>query len=430
MKKLVTCFFAAVCMLFSVNKAQALSRLLSRTNLKFDGTTFVPVDSTVYSYSNPHGGDPLHSMDYDTATTWVFNSTWEKYKRTYKAYYGPYINGIRQVTSAGTQLWDASTSSWKDSAAYQVVYTGSLISAVRVENWNASASQWDSVSKDVFQYNSVGRLKSQVNYFWVGSYWFNLYKRDFSYDSSATHAAHFDGDYFQGTFFAANDFNSICFFPLDFSSCLNTPLLWIVGSVPKARFEYTVDGTDNLTQKLYSVWNDTTNAWDQKTLHTYSSFVATNAPQVDDITIYDTSSGGFWFPGMRYTQAYNSFNQLTFRQGQTWGASTFAVGDPLSRYYYVNYTISGVEQPAKLCDIQSYPNPATASIDLDIQWGLPEAFSISILDATGRMVYSSNVAAVSHYHGSIPVAQFSTGNYLLKVTSTAGQVIKEVTITH
>ena len=91
-------------------------------------------------------------------------------------------------------------------------------------------------------------------------------------------------------------------------------------------------------------------------------------------------------------------------------------------------SLSSNESSNYISDV--YPNPASETININIKNTESTLVSVSITDMSGRVVYTSNVMANENYAHSIDCTEFSSGLYIVKVTS--GEKLEEhkLTIQH
>jgi len=91
-------------------------------------------------------------------------------------------------------------------------------------------------------------------------------------------------------------------------------------------------------------------------------------------------------------------------------------------------SLSSNESANYMSDV--YPNPASETININIRKSEATIVSVTITDMSGRVVYASNVIAGENYAHSIDCTEFSSGLYIVKVTS--GEKLEEhkLTIQH
>lgn len=119
--------------------------------------------------------------------------------------------------------------------------------------------------------------------------------------------------------------------------------------------------------------------------------------------------------------------QLFFRMGGTgqviknfgtdWGSSTiqkFTTGFPL-----------GVITPTKEIGVDVFPNPSKGEFWLDINMEGSNTANVEVFDYNGRKIIDKTISSDEFYAHRLDMAGFSSGVYILKVTSPQGGVITQ-----
>jgi len=89
----------------------------------------------------------------------------------------------------------------------------------------------------------------------------------------------------------------------------------------------------------------------------------------------------------------------------------------------VNEVSAGIET------MSVYPNPATDRVSIQIETLEPEAVQITLYDVLGRAVSKiSHSEATQHISHNIDVSNFAKGIYILRITTSKGQVMRKVVI--
>jgi hypothetical protein len=130
------------------------------------------------------------------------------------------------------------------------------------------------------------------------------------------------------------------------------------------------------------------------------------------------------------TYTYNSYNQPLTATVQHWNPTTL-VWDPNAdgqRYYYETYTtgINNISSINGKADI--YPVPATSTCSIAVNWDEPQAFTISVVDMTGKVCSTLAVPECHQYTTSISVATLPAGNYIVKIAGAKGCITRQLTV--
>src|ERR1700733_3485514 len=83
-------------------QAQTSSRLIAQAHWSSNGATYIPNDSTAYSYSSGRGGDLNHQLKYDYAENWQYLGD-TAYANNY--YYLQTFDANNNLLSTITQFW-------------------------------------------------------------------------------------------------------------------------------------------------------------------------------------------------------------------------------------------------------------------------------------------------------------------------------------
>ena len=151
---------------------------------------------------------------------------------------------------------------------------------------------------------------------------------------------------------------------------------------------------------------------------------------------WDTAGGGQWDNIMQFTNTYNGYNQLTSKIGESWnivGTFEFALGDPMSNYYYETYTPSNVSVKnvaGNTSEVNIYPVPAQNMLHVDLNWNEAQAATITIYDVQGRIMRQWDAPNGTQYYSAVSVDNLATGTYFVKINGTQVQIVKQFVIAH
>jgi len=94
-----------------------------------------------------------------------------------------------------------------------------------------------------------------------------------------------------------------------------------------------------------------------------------------------------------------------------------------------NDTTSVNEVQAGIESMSVYPNPAIDKVKIQIETSQPESVQISLYDIIGRKVSEISTAeAAQQIHHDIDVSNFAKGVYMLRITTSKGQITRKVVI--
>jgi len=118
--------------------------------------------------------------------------------------------------------------------------------------------------------------------------------------------------------------------------------------------------------------------------------------------------------------------QLSWSVGEPVVASLAAGGHQLTQgFHQSNLTVIGVsEAAAEQLGIRAFPNPTTDRLYVRIEGGSETDFRIELFDALGRRLQSRIVGRDSDW----PLSEYPAGNYLLRLSSQAGQLVQSFKI--
>lgn len=430
MKRLKLLFTLAIPVLLMQNaQAQTSSRLVAQANWYNNGAIFKPMDSTAYAYSGTRGGDLNHELKYNTATTWIAtsDSTYDNSTNNYQLFDAnnnvisnthTYWNGTNwendtkvlyfyggdnQLDTMVNQTWGGTNWVNVDRHIYSYTLGNRLYSDVK-QNWNSTTSSFDAATQTTYYYSVGGNLVQQI---------------DQTYNTTTSTYAYTDKyDY---TYTASNQLSSTSY------------SLWGgAGWIGNYMYTYAYDASGNRTSSLYQTYNTTTAAWDNIELKNYSSFTSM-MPQMEIDQLWDTTGGGMWVNHLEKTYAYNAASQLTNTVEESWNVGGFwehANGDRAANYYYQTYTTTGINNIVAAGEANLFPVPAQDMLNISLNWNEAQAFTVAIFDMNGAVVRQWSVPATAKYAASVPVNTLATGNYIVKITGTNSQIVKQIVVAH
>lgn len=430
MKRMKLLFTLALPVFLSQNVlAQTSSRLIAEAHWSNDGAAFKPVDSSNYSYlSSARGGDLTHPLmfDWGYAFTFLGDTAYMNEWRTQKIYDANNNDSVNIVSS-----WNGTT--WTPYSSTLNFYLGTTKQSTVYQTWSGS---WQTQFRDVYSYYSGGLLFQDLYQSWNGVAYVTNSEKLYYYNTSNLLINEQDIDLSTGSPVNSAQYN------YTYSSTnqllTKTYQTWNGSSwVNNNMYTNTYDTTGRMVNQEYQVWDATNSVWSNTSLAEYSNFYGTTGlPQTVINEAWSPVGTGTWVPSKKYTNAYNSFNQLTYSVGISYNNSIssyqFAAGDPLSNYYYQSYSfVNAVNNVSAVNgDANIYPVPTKDELHIDINWTVAQTATINIFDVQGRVVRQIETGLSTSTKVGIPVSDFAPGVYMIKIVGQLGQIEKQIVVAH
>jgi hypothetical protein len=430
MKRKMLLLTLALPVIFSQDVQAQASRLVAQSHYRNDGSSFVPVDSTNYSYSGSRGGDLTHILKYDNATILTFSGD-TAYNDS--LYFIETFDASNNLTSKIAKYW--SGTSWVLYTNNLYTYnTGNMLTSMILQSWGGTS--WVPVTQNVYTYSGTKLVKDKLQLWNSATSAFDqdLSQKNYYYDPAS------------GLLTNETDINFVSGIPvnsaaIDYTYTLSNQLLTSTNSswngaswTPLTMNTNTYDTSGNIINKLYQTYDNSTMTWTNNTLHVYSNFTPHHDPQIDILQTWDTTAGGKWNNIMQFTNTYNTGNQLTSTTGESWNIAQlfeFAANDPMYNYYYEKYSAVAVKIVSNNNSAANiYPVPAQNMLHIDLNWKQAQAASIAIYDMTGRIVDQVEVAYCTQYSGALSVNHLASGTYMVKINGVQEQIVKQFVVAH
>jgi YD repeat-containing protein len=383
------------------------ARLISMTDLSYNGSTYDANDSTTYSYTGSRGGvldtdwlewmwksDVSYHYNYDGFTS-MYDPADTKVSYAYDA--------SDNIISETDQVWNSTTSTWENSWKYVYTYdaSGNVIADTSF-TWDGSGSVWDYDTYSIYTYSATNKLISVLQQQWSTGMiaWENVWQSIISRDASDRMSV-MEGQYWDGT-------------------------SW----VNEMRQNYTYDGSGNRTSEMNEYWSGA--AYDTSGINLTSSFATSHQPLVSVFMDWDTASHAF-VNSYRSNYTYTTYGKPDYFYDETWDESTSAwVLDYSSaiRYHYEEYGgTTGVDKlVAQNNDVVLYPVPAIGQVTVETKWDKAQPFTVSITDVCGKTFTTWSVAATKDYQETFSVTELPAGNYVLTLRGGQGSVSKQFSV--
>ncbi len=408
-------------------KAQTMSRLVGSADYTYNGASYDVNDSTAYTYSAGRGGDLMHTLKYDMSTNWVMVGD-TAYNNNFN--YLQTFDGNNNIISTITQYWDGTT--WVNWTNVLYSYNGSgQVATITHQTWNGI--DWVNGTQDVFGYNTAHQLYLDQTGTWdTGLVAFTpVSQKIYYFDSASRLIQEVDQTYNS----AATVYEYTAQYMYTYSLITNTTTYstW-TGSGFAASYKYTdtYDSTGNLLTHLYQTYSGT--AWINQTLNVYSGFTAGHMATTGIDQIWDSTGTGSWANVTMHMYTFNGNDQLTYATAESWHVGDFwefATGDAAARYYYQDFDPTAVKSVVtKAGNANLYPVPARGTINVDVNWNDAQAGTVTMFDMSGREVNKMNIPYGTHFNGAMQVNNLADGMYVVRISGTQGEIVKQVVVAH
>ena len=410
-------------------QAQTSSRLVASSDYSSDGASLNVNDSTAYSYyTSARGGDLNNTLKYDVSTNWLFLGD-SAFSNNYK--YLQTFDGNNNILTTIAQSWNGTNwVNWSN-----IVYTYNSmgnVATITYQSWGGTS--WSNIGQDVYSYNTANQLYLDQYNVWnsLTTSFLPSNQRIFYYDGSGRLIQEVDQTYNTGS--SLYEYSAETSYSYSLITNTTTHSMWDGSAfVADNMYTETSDSSGDLLTRLYQTFNGS--VWVNQTLSVYSGFSGT-LPGVQINQSWDTTGGGFWANNRKYMYAYNGFGQMTSSIAESWNPGVgwqFASGDPASFYFYETYDPSStsVKNVANnFGSVNVFPVPAQNMLHVDLNWNEAQSATIGLYDMSGKQISNLNVPFGSKFNGSIPVNNLANGMYVIKISGTQGQIVKQVVVAH
>jgi hypothetical protein len=402
---LLTCSFAV----------QAKTRMVAESRYIYNDqvNTYTFNDSVAYTYGWGRGGAVDEEMNYNTATTYantalgvrgvnrvaqLFNDRDSISTRVFLHPDGISWDSTWYIThnynAAGNILADTAyhrvNGSWQASMLILNTYTSSAIVSKLTLLRNTQNTDWDSVERTTYIYNSAGKLVEDITENRFANTFIKVYRNLYTYnnDNQCTYKAYkyvadptlptwTDGD---ETAFAYNTNHDLSF-QYELSHNPNTGLLDSISMVAN---------TYNIDHKIIK-------------------------------QIFSQKTTGLWVLTDNFSYTYNADKHRTSFNIMKWDGNSWSpnAGSIAITYYYEYYTPTNIlTQSPNAPQLQLYPVPAGNTLYLQLTEEIQQLHTVNITDMQGRQVMHQT------YFGNttqaVDISTLPAGIYNLSLLSTKG----------
>ena len=423
-----------------------------------DGSSYVPADSAKINYSGTRGGDLYHPpLKYDNGTQYSYDASTSVWTNQY--YLVQTFDANNNLLTSTQQNWDGPSSSWINNAKSINTFDANNDTLTNTsQTWNTTTSAWDNQSNNIYTWDANGNMLTDIYQNWTGSAWVNSNKYIYTYDASNNRLTEIDQSW--NTTTSTWDNSDQYLYTYTTANKIATQIYqsWSAAWNNQSRVTYTYNSSNDLLTTLTQAWDAGTSTWDNNDLET-ATFDGTHDQLTDLQQYWDAGttswvnsymvtntgfSGTYPLQSIRQnwsgtafvnttmeTYTYNSHSQPTTAVGTTWNTGGFwqpVSGDQSTRIDYEDYTTSVKNVNNTNCTASVYPVPAKDMLHVSITWNEPQAFTIDIMDMSGRTVSQWNMPTAKTYDGNITISSLPAGNYIMKMTGTNAQSVQQIII--
>lgn len=442
------------CLTASLN-AQIISRLTAQANTGYDttnGTGYIPVDSSVYTYGYSRSSDMktgLYLFDtsirhQNTGSGLVLS---ERYLRTYEdpaavrvqseikqvytngawqnnqqtTYHYPASFGTTNSTKKDTILvesWNNPSNAWYKLSRTSITYnTNKDVTEELIQKFNNLSQTWDNERMITNTYTS-NKLTSRIEKQWdmTGSTWRNVLQVAYSYSGNNLMTETTQG-WDQSTTSWTPIMKIEYAYNTSGENISKTYSRWLPPTstwdfTTKDQYEYT---SGSMTSDTFSSWNGT--SWERNWLYTYTYDNAKNLLMA--LTRTPGPDSFLYYRMQEWT--YNTYNQPTKFMASEWNFVT-KMWDPmngsatLSNYYYTLFNV-GVKPLSPAISVNVFPVPAQNFFVLSLELDRQSQLKGALYDMQGRMVKYWSETAAKSYRRTVPVSELPNGIYILHINT-------------
>lgn len=415
------------------------SRLIAAASDEYNGSNFIPWDSSFVTYSGQRGGD-LNSDDlkFDNGTAWYNNTGGGleevgKYTQTFDMY--------DNILSTIIKEWNGTAFVNSEGTVHTYDGNGNMLTETEIE-WNTGTNSWDSIYKYVYTYDVNNKLIDEMGMSGNGSSWDNEYRFVNNLDVNGNvilnvylnwNAGTSTWDSMNKQHYAFNTDN------LEIEAWFES---WQMSAWQKTGRNLTTYNTTDLPlTRTSQSWNGSnwvdvmiiTNTYTNDDLVNSLEQYANGNNFKNEINTFDGNHNilsaikqnwvsASWVNDRKMEYTYNSFNQAITNIEYRWISNAWGHGAAnfRARYYYETFN-TGVNDSKLDNSFKVYPIPAQSFVRVEKTWAQPTDFIVSVTDMQGRLIRTYSEKGTTNYTKTIDVSQLSAGNYFIKIAATGGK---------
>lgn len=395
-------------------------RLTSSAKMIYDGSNYIPFDSTTYQYSA--GRDGLLDQDYTDLFTNFDQSIYYEYDANNYVY-----NNVSRCTqtfnAAGTvqyrtqENWENDNAQWQNSFRYEYIYTEGYTQLLQtnVQIWNGS---WNGNNLNYqIDYDINGNvikvnLVTNIMYLTYDSNNNIIERKEYNWSQS-------DGWHFTDKYS----------FSYNVSNQLTGYILQHYNNGTWENYEqkeYTISN-NNLASIITSTWNN--GIWQPSFQNLFTYDINSNKLS-DEYQVWDSVSSTYINQRKEFW-TYNTENQPTSYYSQTWNQSNAnwqpVKGDFYHHYYYEKYFPTDVSSVNSESSFALFPIPANNEININLNNNSFNGTKGYLSDMQGRILEGFTF---TEKHKAIKTNNLPSGSYIINIISGNKKTAQPLSIVH
>jgi hypothetical protein len=145
---------------------------------------------------------------------------------------------------------------------------------------------------------------------------------------------------------------------------------------------------------------------------------------LDKMKIYDNSTQIGEYSGGTLPEPVEANSGIMFI---TWSTNQSTNMQGWEVYYEIDNV--GIDENSGITELETYPNPATESVNVSFTVNESQNINLRIISLTGQLVYSENQPGfVGTYFSSINIANYPAGIYFIEISSDNGKTVKKIVV--
>jgi len=431
--------------------AQTMYNLKAAVNATYDGSSMVPDDSSVYTFSGNRYGYDTSPQQYDTLLFKGYASgSYNDVLLTYQTFdnnNNPLVQTTRENQNG---LWV------NESLIYNTYLSSQKLGTQLQLNWNFSNNDYDSVSFLRYVYSSHAMPDSVIYYLYDPGGWFIQTLQTYTFDTHGNIISETDyylpGQAGEQRNRIDNQYN-IANMPVIRTNFSWNPSTTNWDSTDRHIYVYNSTGLLLLKDSIVS-WDATNHQWvnAQRISNTYTgtdrvtsqtenydgvqfTFLSKDTMAYDanhnllsNITLYWDQAGMSFQNVSRTRYIYTPGQQLSMKTTDHWDGTgwQYSINDVENRFYYDESV--NVPHTGNYLKLQVYPVPASSYLTLDASNNVSENYTVSITDMKGILLRQWNEQG-KNIHRQIPINTFPEGNYILHIRTATNSATSIFTVT-
>ncbi len=395
-----------------VAPAQSI-RLIAKSDSSFYSGSYVFGGSTHYGYS--FGRALLNAESGDRTGIWGENLQWAPDEELFMSmginsirYTYQYDNDGRLTRSYGAG-WNGTA--WDTGGVTTYHYSNSIWDTTYVDEWIGVGQPLEPMSREIRTYGPDGLLTTELQ-LWDNV--MNAYENDRMVTNTYTAGKLTEvlTTIWDGTAYTPYSLAEYTYSGDNMDTASNA--YYSGGWIYTSRGIYIYDGNNDVVVTEIQGWQN--NVW-ETTLRWHMDY--DNDHNMLS-RLEETLTNGVWENTIALQCTYTSANLIETQAELPWNATSGSFipqqGSGKIRYYYEEFDPAGVQNNVRhQSALKVYPNPASNTININLNTAQTTPFAITIFDATGKSVRHWNEAPTTFYQKQVDVSNLPSGNYFLRI---------------